>query len=175
MKIVVFSGTTEGRLFSRQLAAQGAEVLVSVATPLGAEEQGRLQGVTVHCGRLTPEEMTTLLQGAALCVDATHPYAVEATKNIRAAAARAGVEYHRLLRAPSPLPEGALVFAGAAEAAQELARTVTPGALPCSSAPRSVATLTRTSAPRAPSCLENARPSVVPLNTTALIACTPGA
>ena len=34
MKIVVFSGTTEGRLFSRQLAAQGAEVLVSVATPL---------------------------------------------------------------------------------------------------------------------------------------------
>ncbi len=56
------------------------------------------------------------------------------------------------------------------------ARTVTPGALPCSSAPRSVATLTRTSAPKrgAPSCLENARPSVVPLNTTALIACTPG-
>ena len=67
--------------------------------------------------------MTALLQGADLCIDATHPYAVEATKNIRAAAARAGVEYHRLLRAPSPLPEGALVFAGAAEAAQELART----------------------------------------------------
>ena len=123
MKIVVFSGTTEGRLFSRQLAAQGAEVLVSVATPLGAEEQGSLQGVTVHCGRLTPEEMTTLLQGAALCVDATHPYAVDATKNIRSACKTACIEYHRLLRAPSPLPEGALVFAGAAEAAQELART----------------------------------------------------
>ena len=123
MKIVVFSGTTEGRLFSRQLAAQGAEVLVSVATPLGAEEQGRLQGVTVHCGRLTPEEMTTLLQGAALCVDATHPYAVDATKNIRSACKTACIEYHRLLRAPSPLPEGALVFAGAAEAARELART----------------------------------------------------
>ena len=123
MKIVVFSGTTEGRLFSRQLAAQGAEVLVSVATPLGAEEQGRLRGVTVHCGRLTPEEMTTMLQGAALCVDATHPYAVDATKNIRAACKTACIEYHRLLRAPSPLPEGALVFSGAAEAAQELART----------------------------------------------------
>ena len=36
--------------------------------------------------------MTALLQGADLCIDATHPYAVEATKNIRAAAARAGVE-----------------------------------------------------------------------------------
>jgi precorrin-6x reductase len=27
--------------------------------------------------------MAALLQGAALCVDATHPYAVEATKNSR--------------------------------------------------------------------------------------------
>ena len=83
MKAVVFSGTTEGRVFSRQLAALGAEVLVSVATPLGAEEQGKADGITVHCGRLTPEEMAALLQGAALCVDATHPYAVDATKNIR--------------------------------------------------------------------------------------------
>ena len=123
MKIVVFSGTTEGRLFSRQLAAQGAEVLVSVATPLGAEEQGRLQGVTVHCGRLTPEEMTTLLQGAALCVDATHPYAVDATKNIRSACKTACIEYHRLLRAESPLPAGSMVFPSAAHAAEFLANT----------------------------------------------------
>ena len=123
MKIVVFSGTTEGRLFSCQLAAQGAEVLVSVATPLGAEEQGRLQGVTVHCGRLTPEEMTTLLQGAALCVDATHPYAVDATKNIRSACKTACIEYHRLLRAESPLPVGSMVFQSAAHAAEFLANT----------------------------------------------------
>ena len=73
MKIVVFSGTTEGRILSRQLAALGAQVLVSVATPLGAEEQGEETGITVHCGRLTPEEMAALLQGADLCVDATHP------------------------------------------------------------------------------------------------------
>ena len=75
MNVVVFSGTTEGRVFSRQLAALGADVLVSVATPLGAEEQGEFSGITVHCGRLTPEEMIGLLRGAALCVDATHPYA----------------------------------------------------------------------------------------------------
>ena len=56
MKAVVFSGTTEGRVFSRQLAALGAEVLVSVATPLGAEEQGEAEGISVHCGRLTTEE-----------------------------------------------------------------------------------------------------------------------
>lgn len=123
MKAVVFSGTTEGRAFSKRLGALGVEVLVSVATDLGAEEQGAAPGVTVRAGRLEPAEMTALLQGADLCIDATHPYAVEATKNIRAAAAQAGVEYHRLLRAPSPLPEGARVFANAAEAAQMLAET----------------------------------------------------
>ena len=37
MKAVVFSGTTEGRRFSKKLAALGAEVTVCVATPLGAE------------------------------------------------------------------------------------------------------------------------------------------
>ena len=41
MNVVVFSGTTEGRELSRQLAALGIEVTVSVATPLGQEEQGR--------------------------------------------------------------------------------------------------------------------------------------
>ena len=59
MRAVVFSGTTEGRMFSKRLAALGAEVLVSVATPLGAEEQGERPGITVHCGRLTPEEIVT--------------------------------------------------------------------------------------------------------------------
>ena len=123
MKAVVFSGTTEGRLFSRQLAALGAEVLVSVATPLGAEEQGQMEGITVHCGRLTTEEMTDLLREATLCVDATHPYAVDATRNIRSACTAAGVEYHRLLRAESPLPAGSMVFRSAAHAAGFLAST----------------------------------------------------
>ena len=123
MRAVVFSGTTEGRTFSKRLAALGAEVLVSVATDLGAEEQGSTPGVTVRAGRLEPAEMAKLLHGADLCVDATHPYAVEATKNIRAAAQEAGVLYERLLRAPSPLPEGCRVFASAAEAAKALAQT----------------------------------------------------
>ena len=86
MNVVVFSGTTEGRELSRQLAALGIEVTVSVATPLGQEEQGSTPGITVRCGRLLPDEMAALLGDAALCIDATHPYAVEATKNIKAAA-----------------------------------------------------------------------------------------
>ena len=65
------------------------------------------------------------LQGetAALCVDATHPYAVDATKNIRSACKTACIEYHRLLRAESPLPAGSMVFQSAAHAAAFLANT----------------------------------------------------
>ena len=123
MKAVVFSGTTEGRRFSKKLAALGAEVTVCVATPLGAEEQGEMAGITVHAGRLGPDAMAALLTGADLCVDATHPYAVDVTRNIRVAAAQAGVEYRRLLRARSPLPEDCVVFGTAAQAAEYLAGT----------------------------------------------------
>ena len=121
MKLVIFSGTTEGREFSRAAAALGAAVTVCVATDLGAEEQGSAPGVTVHAGRLDADEMAALLRGAALCVDATHPYATEATHNIRAAAGMAGVEYHRLLRRASELPAGSVVLPGAGEAAAYLA------------------------------------------------------
>lgn len=121
MKLVIFSGTTEGREFSRAAAALGAAVTVCVATDLGAEEQGSAPGVTVHAGRLDADEMAALLRDAALCVDATHPYATEATHNIRAAAGMAGVEYHRLLRRASELPAGSVVLPSAGEAASYLA------------------------------------------------------
>ena len=121
MKVVIFSGTTEGRELSRAVAALGIEATVCVATELGAEEQGRTPGITVCTGRLDADAMAALLQGAALCVDATHPYATEATRNICAAAAAAGVEYHRLLRPASYLPAGSVVLQTAAQAAAYLA------------------------------------------------------
>ena len=111
----MFSGTTEGRRFSKKLAELGVAVTVCVATPLGAEEQGEMAGITVHAGRLQPDAMAALLAGADLCVDAT--------RNIRAAAVQAGVEYRRLLRARSPLPEDCVVFGTAAQAAEYLAGT----------------------------------------------------
>ena len=82
-----------------------------------------MAGITVHAGRLQPDAMAALLAGADLCVDATHPYAVDATRNIRAAAVQAGVEYRRLLRAQSHLPPGCAVFETAAQAAEYLAGT----------------------------------------------------
>ena len=98
MNIFIFGGTTEGRTLSHQLAALGHAVTVSVATAYGAETQGACPGVSVLCGRLTAQQMPPVLSGAQLCIDATHPYAVQASENIRAACAACGVPYRRLLR-----------------------------------------------------------------------------
>lgn len=123
MRAVLFSGTTEGRRLSAALAELGAVVTVCVATEYGREEQGELPGVTVHAGRLDTAGMEAVLQGADLCIDATHPYATAVTANIRAAAEAVGVPYRRLLRRPSELPEGSVVAADAAEAAARLSET----------------------------------------------------
>lgn len=123
MRFVIFSGTTEGRKLSRALAAWGAAVTVCVATGYGREEQGTVPGVTVLAGRRDTPEMTALLRGADVCIDATHPYAVAATANIRAASLAAGVPCKRLLRAESTLPADAVTVGSASAAAVFLAGT----------------------------------------------------
>lgn len=121
MNIFIFGGTTEGRTLSHQLAALGHAVTVSVATAYGAETQGNCPGVSVLCGRLTAQQMPPVLSGAQLCIDATHPYAVQASENIRAACAACGVPYRRLLR-PAGAQGSAEIVPGAAAAAALLAK-----------------------------------------------------
>lgn len=122
MKILIFSGTADGRRLSHTLSDLGASVTVCVATEYGTEEQGQYGGVTVLTGRLDSDAMAALLPGFALCVDATHPYAVEVSKNIRAACGKTGVPYRRLLREASET-DGAVVVPDAAAAAEYLSHT----------------------------------------------------
>lgn len=101
MNILIFGGTTEGRLLAQALSRQGLPAAVSVATPLGAQELSGLPGITPLVGRKTTEEMAELLKSFDRCVDATHPYAVEASQNIRVACQAAEVPMRRLLRGES--------------------------------------------------------------------------
>lgn len=106
MNILIFGGTTEGRLLAQALSQRGLSATVSVATPLGAQELAGLTGITPLVGRRTTEEMVELFTNFDRCVDATHPYAVEASRNIRTACQQAGIPLRRLLRAESSHKEG---------------------------------------------------------------------
>lgn len=107
MRRVIFSGTSEGKTLCRQLSQAGLSAEVCVATEYGKEVMPELNGITVHTGRMTAPEMTEFLRGAQVVIDATHPYAVEVSKNIRAACAQVSCRYIRLLR-PKTQAEGAV-------------------------------------------------------------------
>ena len=121
MKIFVFGGTTEGRVLAQRLTELGHEVTVSVATELGAEVLGDFSDILI--GRLEPPAMERLLQAYALCIDATHPYAVEVTKNIQAACEATGTPLRRLLRQESATEPGWVTVASTAQATAFLAAT----------------------------------------------------
>ncbi|MCR5649747.1 MAG: precorrin-6A reductase [Lachnospiraceae bacterium] len=106
MRLTVFGGTTEGRELVSALVTEGHDITVSVATAAGADELTGIRGISVVSGRKEADGMTELVKGRDLCVDATHPYAVEAGRNIRRACLDTGVKYVRLLREFSDsLPE----------------------------------------------------------------------
>ena len=121
MNILIFGGTTEGREISHLLAERGAQVLVCVATEYGREEQGKAPGITVLTGRKDRTAILSLLEGADLCIDATHPYAENISRTLRNACDAAGVPLRRLLRRESAADGGTRV-ADAPAAAALLAR-----------------------------------------------------
>ena len=122
MRAVIFGGTTEAKELSLRIAGPDLQVTVLVATDYGAEEQGHADHVTVKTGRKDAAEMAEIIRGAAVCIDATHPYATEATKNIRLACATAHVPYRRLKREESTVRD-AFVAENAKEAAAFLENT----------------------------------------------------
>lgn len=125
MRILLFGGTTEGRVLAHELTRQGHEVLVSVATEVGAEELTETPNARVRVGRLDTHGMAELLTGFDLCVDATHPYAQKASDHIQKACARAGIPLRRVSRERGDLT-GCMVVPSAREAARRLTNTEGP-------------------------------------------------
>ena len=103
-KVIIFGGTTEGRELARILADRGALVTVSVATELGAEMLGDISSeeepghFRTLVGRMNVEEMQGIIREFDICYDATHPYAVEVTANLREACRKTGTKYIRVIR-----------------------------------------------------------------------------
>lgn len=126
--VLLFAGTSEGRELAERLIGHGLQIYVSVATGYGASLLPHA-GLQVLQGRMEEEQIEQFLQAHSVdcVVDATHPYAVLATRHIQSACNRLGVDYLRLLReqAEEPLREmqGCLYVDGVQAAVDALCKT----------------------------------------------------
>ncbi|MCD8350805.1 MAG: precorrin-6A reductase [Planctomycetaceae bacterium] len=101
MNLLLFAGTGDGRILAERLATLPLELTVSVATEYGHELLlGLPDACRVTVGRLDEAGMRELIDetACAVVVDATHPYAAQASATIRLAAESTGTEYMRLVR-----------------------------------------------------------------------------
>lgn len=99
-EILVFSGTSEGRILAEILSSNSIRVTVCVATEYGQEVMKDSSFTEVRVGRLNQEEIADVIKEKdwLAVVDATHPYAKEVTENIRAACESQNRNVLRLLR-----------------------------------------------------------------------------
>lgn len=103
---LIFAGTTEGRELTQFLLNMINEehlqmhLTVCIATDYGRLMLPEHKALTVLASRLNEQEMEKLMSRNAFdCIlDATHPYAVLVSENIRNAAAAENIPYIRILR-----------------------------------------------------------------------------
>lgn len=100
VKAVVFGGTTEGRVIAGKMDALRIPSLLCVATAYGEALPRGSGHIALHTGRMDAAAMRALLkrERPALVMDATHPYAEEASRNIRTACEGLSLQYIRVLR-----------------------------------------------------------------------------
>lgn len=98
--ILIFAGTTEGRKLAEYASEHDINCYVSTATEYGKSILGDLKGIECISGRMDETEIEDFVKDhdIRLVIDATHPFAVEVTKNIRAACLNADTQYIRCLR-----------------------------------------------------------------------------
>ena len=100
IKILIFSGTTEGRELVEFLADYPVQVYASVATDYGKECMKPQENLTVLTGRMDEPDICDFLKKVHpdLVIDATHPFARVVTENIKAACGETKIDYLRCLR-----------------------------------------------------------------------------
>lgn len=102
--ILVMSGTEEGREIVERLNDKGENIVTTVATEYGREIYKRM-GLGDLCiqGRLDAKELSELIRNKNVhtLIDATHPYATQASLNAITASEESGIKYIRFQRSAS--------------------------------------------------------------------------
>jgi len=120
--IFVLAGTSDARALALEIKKEGFDLLASVVTENAAVEL-RESGIPVQVGRLTDEDMVGLIdtKGIQAVVDASHPFAEEASKNAIKAAQTAGIPYIRYERESQTFQYDNMTVVESYEKAAELA------------------------------------------------------
>lgn len=104
-KILIFGGTTEGRLLAEFCHENKVDVWISVATGYGKTVLRESEYLHIHEKPMDAEEMAGFIreEGITLVFDATHPYAVLVSRNIREACKETAIKYLRVTREQADL------------------------------------------------------------------------
>ena len=123
-RLLLFAGTTEGRELAELAKELGISTVACVATEYGESLIDGGGSLKVRMGRLDKEGMKALIEAEkpALVLDATHPYAKDASATIAAACKDCGAKLGRVLREEES-HEGCTEFASLEELAAFLDKT----------------------------------------------------
>ena len=99
-RVLLFAGTMEGRILAEYLNENQIASYVCVATSYGEKLLPIGKWIQTSAARLAEEEIEALIvqNNFRLVIDATHPFAVAVTENIRKACAKKKIEYIRVIR-----------------------------------------------------------------------------
>ena len=99
--VIIIAGTADARNIIEGLSAINLKIVATVTTDFGAELLEQYEGITVHKGRMDQDGMMRLFasSGAKCVVDASHPFAIEASINAMKACEQIKMPYIRFERA----------------------------------------------------------------------------
>ncbi len=120
--IFMLAGTSDARELAIEIEKSGRQVFATVVTESAAKSLVEA-GIRTNIGRLTTEQMTEFIQSNTLqaIVDASHPFAEEASKNAIAAGEATGIPYIRFERASQTFNNPLVTIVQDYEDAAELA------------------------------------------------------
>lgn len=110
MKLMVMAGTSDARRIIKKLS--GSFSILATATTSHGAELARSSGADkVLQGRFNSQKLADIINEyyIEILIDATHPFASEATKNAIMAADAAMIKYMRFERKPLDIPENDLI------------------------------------------------------------------
>lgn len=121
--ILFLAGTSDARELAVEIKEAGFSVLATVVTDSAAKSLEDA-GIDTEVGRLTAEDMTSFIveKGFQAVVDASHPFAEEASKNALQAAKEANVPYIRYERESQRFGDDKLIVVSDYEEAAKLAK-----------------------------------------------------